>query len=157
MRTSSHNTTCWQPGLPQPPVFPQLAPALAACLGPLHYVFATSPCHYTGTCSWPLQPECIHYQLWSLLQLASIPSCWRRHCWRYPKSMQPLPTACYACQGPISGWCYECKRLPQYNHIIEISNILLKNFQLSASFLALIFRWDSLSYLSYLNKMYLSL
>lgn len=146
MRTSSHNTTCWLPGLPQLAIFPQLAPSTTY----LQRVPATTQAPTAGPCS----QVCTHNQLWSLLQLVLIPSCWEALL-RIP--MRPLPTACCACQGPISGWCYECKRLSQYNHIIELSNILLKNFQLSSSFLTLIFRWDSPSYVSYLNKMYLSL
>ena len=71
-KTHSHRSTCWQPGFHNCQ-FAQLAVALAACPGPTTIcVSASSPCHYTGTCSWPPDPHTLdfshhHCMPWSLV------------------------------------------------------------------------------------------
>ena len=57
-RPWSHRSTCWQPGTSEllgTHSWPW--PLLTALALPTMCVLATGPCHYLGTCSWPLQPS----------------------------------------------------------------------------------------------------
>lgn len=53
-RPRSHSSACQQPGPQQWPVYPHMAPDLAALPGPHHYMCVLSPCHYTGKFVWSL-------------------------------------------------------------------------------------------------------